>query len=231
MVAKSFQQYEHGEPYQKNGRMYVRLSTGREVRWYNDVEYERMYPGEKVEVKRLRSVKDVLGFEKGYITIFKGDVEAVDEWFRKEKVCRFHNFWGWYIISTEEVPTLPAEVSAVELPWSAVSLDENHLKSESEVRQVVQELIYADSTSKYMGEVGERVEFVATVVKAVPVENYFGSQTFHLFKTENGDFATWLTAARTLDVGTTHKVRGTIKELQVYKGTKQTVMTRCSILS
>ena len=71
MVAKSFQKYEHGEPYLKNGRMYVKLSTGREVRWYNDAEYERMYPGEKVEVKRLRSVKDVLGLKKALLPFLR----------------------------------------------------------------------------------------------------------------------------------------------------------------
>jgi hypothetical protein len=215
--------------------MYVRIraSSGneREVRWYNEAEYARMYPGEEieVEVKRLRTVKDVLGFEKGYITIFKGNVEAVEDWFRAEKVCRFHNFWGWYIISTDEVPTLPNEVSAVELPWSAVSLDDNHLKPESQVLEVVQNLIYANSNSNYLGEVGQRIDFEATVIKAIPIDNYFGKQTLHIFETPDGDIATWLTGARTLEIGTTYNLRGTIKELVVYKGTKQSVMTRCTI--
>ncbi len=228
-VAKSFQKYEHGEPYVKNGRMYVKLSTGREVRWYNDAEYEKMYPEDEVEVKRLRSVKDVLGFEKGYITIFKGNIEAVEFWLRKQPMTRYHVAWGWYIISTDEVPQLPNEISAVRLNWEDISINENQLKPRAEIDKVVEALVYGDSTSEYMGEVGQRIDFTATVVKAIPIENYFGSQTLHIFQTPEGNVATWLTGARTLEAGTVYSMRGTIKDLTVYKGTKQTVMTRCTV--
>lgn len=227
MVAKSFQKYEHGEPYQKNGRMYVKLSTGREVRWYNDAEYERMYPGEKVEVKRLRSVKDVLGFEKGYITIFKGNVEAVEFWLRKCPVTQFNRWFGWHVPSEKELPQLPAELTPVRLNWEDVSIDENHLKPDGEIEKVVEALLYGDSKSQFVGNVGERVEFKATVQKAIPIENYFGSQTLHVMESDEGNVFVWLTGSRTLEVGETHHMRGTVKMHDIYKGVKQTVLTRC----
>jgi hypothetical protein len=50
-VAKSFQKYTLiGEPYKKNGRQYIviRYADGhdREVRWYTDAEYAKLYPAE-----------------------------------------------------------------------------------------------------------------------------------------------------------------------------------------
>lgn len=234
-TAKSFQKLEQlCEPYEKNKRMYIRVRTTsggeREVRWYTNSEYAKMYLEEEVEVSRLRSVKDVLGFEKGYITIFKGDIEAVEHWFRIEPRCRYHRLWGWYIISTDEIPTLPAEVSAVELPWSAVGLDDNTLKAEAVIIKEVENRIYVDSTSKYLGEVGQRLELAVVVKKAINIDNYFGSQTLHIFETPEGDVATWLTSARTLEVGKQYKLRGTIKSLDLYKGQKQTTLTRCTML-
>lgn len=228
MVAKSFQKYEHGEPYLKNGRMYVKLSTGREVRWYNEAEYQRMYPEEEVEVKRLRSVKDVLGFEKGYITILKGNVEAVELWLRKEPVAQFNRWFGWHVPSEKEVPQLPAELSTVRLNWEDVSINDNKLKPENEVIKFVESLIYGDSTSQFMGNVGERIEFTAIVRKAIPITNYFGEQTFHVMETDEGNVLTWLTGSRTLEVGTQYHMRGTVKMHDIYKGTKQTNLTRCT---
>ena len=90
MVAKSFQSMKQlGEPFCEKGKMYVKVQneksgTVRKVRWYTEAEYAKMY-GEKVEAPaKVSSVqKQVLGFEKGYVTIFKGDTYANLEWFQK----------------------------------------------------------------------------------------------------------------------------------------------------
>ena len=132
------------EPYEVSGRLYVRVRhpktrNERQVRWYSDKEYAKLYPEipvvNEVESIYTRPQKDVLGFEKGYITIFKGDTYAVVDWFRERPECRFHTYWGWYVISTEEVPTLPAGIEAVQLRWEDVSYEgEDALKSESAVK-------------------------------------------------------------------------------------------------
>ena len=90
MVAKSYQKMEQvGEPYAKeNGRIYVKVkntTTGaiKEVRWYNETEYARMYPGETASDKLNVNQKNILGFQEGYITIFKGNVEANEYWFER----------------------------------------------------------------------------------------------------------------------------------------------------
>jgi hypothetical protein len=188
-----------------------------------------MYPEEKVEVKRLRSVKDVLGFELGYITIFKGDVEAVEEWLRAQPTTRYHCAWGWYVISTDEVPQLPNEINAVRLSWEDVSQPDGELKPLSAVQAAVSALVCEPSKSQHQGAVGERLDLLLTVTKVKTLDGYYGSSTFHLFEDEAGNEFCWTTAAKTLELGETYEVRGTVKEHQVFKGKNQTVLTRCKV--
>ena len=116
MVAKSYQDWAtYGEPFEENGKKYIVVITPKgahkKVRFYNETEYAKLYPEEpKVECKRLQPRKDVLGFSKGYITIFKGDTYPLLEWFQQSP-CRYHMWWGWYLISDEEDLEWPAGIT------------------------------------------------------------------------------------------------------------------------
>ena len=135
-VAKSYQSLEIvGDVFVSSGRQYVNVKTKsgalKTVRWYSDSEYRKMYH-EAVAVDRsadpyYKPQKEVLGFTKGYITIFKGDTYAEIDWFRAS-IARYARWWGWYIISTEEVPAdLPAGIEAIRLPWESVGQDSGEL--------------------------------------------------------------------------------------------------------
>ena len=223
-TAPSFANLERlSEPFEENGKEYIlvktKSGTTRKVRWYEE------------PMKKIRSTKEVLGFSKGYITIFKGDAYPVLKWFQ-ESVARYHNFWGWYIISEDEVPAIiPAGITPVQLKWEDVAdVDEDCLKSETLVRQAVNALIYESSPSEFQGEVGDRIDRTLTVVKVTPLEDgYYGPSTFFLFKDEYENEYCWTTGSKSLDLGATYEVRGTIKNLQTYKGKKQTVLTRCRV--
>ena len=239
MVAKSYQDWAtYGEPFEENKRMYIVVVTPRgahkKVRWYSDAEYAKMYPQDGVSAnplgKKIRSTKDVLGFSKGYITIFKGDTYPLLEWFQ-ESSCRFHSWWGWYLVSEEEEPQWPAGITPVQLKWEDVAIvDEDTLKSETLVRQAVDALLYEESPSEFQGEVGDRIDRTLTVVKVTPLEDgYYGPSTFFLFRDEYENEYCWTTGSKSLDLGETYDVRGTIKALQTYKGKKQTVLTRCRV--
>lgn len=239
MVAKSYQDWAtYGEPFEENKRMYIVVVTPRgahkKVRWYSDAEYAKMYPQDGVSAnplgKKIRSTKDVLGFSKGYITIFKGDTYPLLEWFQ-ESSCRFHSWWGWYLVSEEEEPQWPAGTTPVQLKWEDVAIvDEDTLKSETLVRQAVDALLYEESPSEFQGEVGDRIDRTLTVVKVTPLEDgYYGPSTFFLFRDEYENEYCWTTGSKSLDLGEAYDVRGTIKALQTYKGKKQTVLTRCRV--
>ena len=240
-VAPSFQKYPtYGDPYEKNGRQYIRIvypdGHHREVRWYTDAEYAKMYPDTKsaatVNPLVTTGLKEALGFHEGYITIFKGDTYPVLEWFRQQKACRFHSWFGWYVVSREEVPQpVPAGVEPVKLYWTDVAIsDTEGLKSEAQVRAHLDTLLYEASTSEYQGSVGERIDRTLTVAKAIVNDTgYYGPSTFYLFLDEAGNEYCWTTAAKQLEVGEIYEVRGTIKQLSMYKGKKQTILTRCKV--
>lgn len=115
-TAKSYQSLKTiGDIYEKNKRKYIKVLTKtgieKEVRWYSDAEYARMYPETR---KIFKSQKEVLGFEKGYITLLRSSDE---DWLRFSP-ARLTRWWGWYIPSNEDLPRdLPKDIITKILTW------------------------------------------------------------------------------------------------------------------
>lgn len=236
LVAKSYQDLPKvGEVFISSGRQYinVQLKSGKlkTVRVYSDTEYHKMYP-EATAVDHssdpyYKPQKEALGFTKGYITIFKGDTHAHIDWFRAS-IARYARWWGWYIISTEEIPNdLPDGIEPIQLPWDIVGNDNGKLKPESVIQKAVDALIYDEGTSEFVGEIGERIELILTVTRAIEIENNYGRYMTHIMKDDCGNVYVWTTAAKSWPEGTVKHVRGTIKDHRTYKNTKQTVLKNC----
>lgn len=232
-VAKSYQNIKiSGEPYQVNGRMYVKLETGKQVRWYTDAEYAKMYAGkEDKPVRQMpKTEKEALGFENGFITIFKGDTYAALEWFRAS-VCKYNKIFGWYCPSTEELPNdIPIGIDPIRVEWDNVSAEDGvSLKSESFAKEYIQQFLYDESPSEFLGEVKERIEITVTIKKAVELNGFYGRSTMHIMEDICGNVLVWTTSAKTLIEGKEYNLKGTVKAHNVYKNTKQTVLTRCTV--
>lgn len=222
-TAPSFANLERlSEPFEENGKEYIlvktKSGTTRKVRWYEE------------PMKKIRSVKEILGFAKGYITIFKGDTYSLLEWFQ-ESTARYHKLWGWYFISEEELPEIPAGVTPIQLKWEDVAfVDEDQLRPESQIKEHIDSLMYDPSPSKWQGEVGDRIDRTLTVIKVTPLaDGYYGPSTFFLFKDEYDNEYCWTTGSKSLELNATYEIRGTIKTLQKYKGKEQTVLIRCRV--
>ena len=233
MVAKSYQALEVvGDVYIVKGRQYVqvRTKTGalKQVRWYTDKEYAKMYPDEaKPSSNSTKTQKEVLGFDEGYITIFKGNTYEEKEYFKLNQ-ARYARPWGWYFISTIPLPEdLPNDVEPVQLPWDLVGNEDGSLKPENVISAAIDTLIYEPDESEYQGEVGDKIEVIITVEKAIPLDGAYGPSTMHVMRDYDGNCYVWTTAARSWEVGSEHCISGRIKELKQYKGTKQTILTRC----
>lgn len=236
-VAKSFQSLTQlCDPFELNGKAYVRVQnqktgTVRQVRWYTEAEYYKMYPEEKKSEstnKILRTQKEVLGFEKGYITIFKGDTYAELDWFHSSP-ARYATVWGWYIVSTDEIPDdIPENLEMVRLPWTAVGTESGELKSEAEVKKAVESYMYDASPSEYVGSIGERLTLTLTVTAARAIEGYYGQSIAHTMEDECGNVFVWITSAKNWPVGSVKTIKGTVKEFKEFRNTKQTVLTRCT---
>lgn len=232
MVAKSYQKMKIlTDPYAKsNGRLYVKVlgSNGseREVRWYNEKEYSKMYPDEVAEDSPRFNQKNILGFQEGYITIFKGDTEKYEPWFNRS-IARFCRHWGWYIVSTDTIPfDLPAELEPIQLNWEMVGEGTN-LRSDENVRAAVDSLLHGSHPSTFQGTVGDRLDLVITVINSRQTENHFGKIAHHIFEDANGNHYAWDTGAKFWAEGSVKHIRGSVKEHKIINNIQTTVLSRC----
>ena len=238
MVAKSFQNLKiEGEPFNQNGRLYVNVITNsgslRKVRWYSDYEYKKMYPEEAdnhTNDPYYKTQKVVLGFINDFITIFKNNNYENSDYFRS-KGARYTKWWGWFFASDAEIPEdLPEGVIPVRLDWSLVGTSDEKLKSDKEVADVVDSLIYDDGESEYQGEIGEKIERILIVEKAIALDGFYGASTMYIMRDDDGNCYVWTTAAKSWEPQTEHHIVGTVKDHKQYKGMKQTILTRCRSL-
>lgn len=234
-VAKSYQNMEiMHEPFQRNGRMYVEVKTSKgtikQVRWYSQSEYAKMYPEDKTDKTKdpyYKPQKYVLGFDKGYITIFRGVKEEHEEWF-KQSICRFARWWGWYVISTEEVPKdLPEGVEPVRLYWEPMDNGNEWLKEEKEVIKYVQSVLFKKTNSKIQGNVGDRLERTIKVIDRIEQETKWGTNVIHIMKDAKDNLYSWKTSAKNWKVNYSTTIRGTVKGSTIYKNSECTELTRC----
>ena len=231
MVARSYQVYRQvGEPYKKNNRMYVKVEGPnkvlKEVRWYTEDEYRKLYPDEPM-ASETRPLKEVLGFDHGFITIFKGDTYAELDWFR-ESNARYNKIFGWYVISAEPLPEdIPAGIEPIKLDWSLVSRPDGKLKEERDIRAVMDGLMYEPSSSEYQGNVGDRLDLQVKVISVTQKETMYGYMSTHIFEDACGNRYMWATTSKTWPAGNDMHIRGTVKEHTTYKNVKTTVLTRC----
>ena len=148
MVAKTFKDYAIvSEVYEQGKNKYVKVQhprTGniRQVRWYTKQEYLKKYPEDAAIVGDPFDRKKMLGFDNGYITIFKGNIIPHADWFSVSR-ARYDNTWGWYIVSTEEVPAdLPKGIEPIILSWEDVS-ENGVLRSQSDIKKIVTKLKFS----------------------------------------------------------------------------------------
>jgi len=241
-VAKSYQEWKReSEPFEANGKMYitVRKPTGatKNVRAYTEAEYHKMYPTEAtsvpnddVETRMGRHVvKNILGFQEGYIWIFKGDLERAQYWFEKTPECFYHVMWGWYVTSFNSIPfDIPSCIESIQLPWEKVGNSDGTLLPRGIVEAAVNELRYGGHPSQYQGTIGQRLELNLWVSRIIDLgETQYGSKTLYIFEDEFANQFTWNTGVtKSWHIGNEIHVRGTVKSHDSYQGVRQTQLTR-----
>lgn len=90
------------------------------------------------------------------------------------------------------------------------------------------------TVSEYIGNVGEKIEAKVTFKRQFSFESHMGWMTtinyINTFVDENGNVLVWKTSSwQDIDEGNAYTIKGTIKDHNEYKGTKQTILTRCKI--
>lgn len=231
-VAKTYEKFEiQGEPFTENKRAYVIVRTpkgDKKVRWYSDKEYARMYPDAQTIINTC-DYRKALGFkDAGYITIYTGDNEDNESWFRNQPNCYFHKIWGWYTHSDKEVPTdLPEGVGTKKLYWTNVCTPDGTV-TEASAQKGYDELVLNRTIGNFVGEIGERIEIDVKVEKIVPITTKYGEKFMIVMHDNEENVLLWVTT-KTL-FPKLYKMRMTIVEHKTYRGVNQTFVNRCSVV-
>jgi len=242
-VAKSYQSWPvEGEVFEENKKMYLKVRNPKgeikQVRAYSELEYRRLY-GETCGNPASQSgvaiktgspvVKSVLGFDEGYIWIFKGDLDNAEYWFSRTPEARFNVLWGWYIVSTEAIPfDMPSCIEAVKLPWEKIGNTDGTLLPKGIIEAVINELRYGGHPSQFQGSIGSRLTLTLYLkqIETLPPTQY-GAQYIYTFEDKDANIFTWRTGVnKDWSIGDEIHCKAGVKSHDTVRGQRQTALTR-----
>ena len=220
------------------------------VRWYTDkeraaqdraAERRAEKAAEAKEARRVKfAARNAFGFgELGFITLYKGDLQVISEYFKSftideagHRAAWYNTIFHWYTPSKMDVPeNLPEGVEAVRLDWDAVrdeSDEENlQMKDNEFVEAYVNSLISEPSKSEYQGNVGEWMIKTVTVTKNVTLNSRYGESHMHILEDEDGNVYVWTTGSKNIEADRVITLKMKVKDHKDYKGTKQTIVWYC----
>lgn len=155
---------------------------------------------------------------------------------------KYNNVIGWHIVNPVEgfqFLQVSLEEVARETYWgwdfTFELFDKNNIKARCKEEYNRLNNIQ-EHESEWVGKVGDKIQMELTYTRsfswdASPYGYYGSSVTFcHMFKDNQGNVIVWKTGlCLEADYGEKVLVKGTIKQHDEYKGTKQTVLTRCKV--
>jgi hypothetical protein len=84
--------------------------------------------------------------------------------------------------------------------------------------------------SEYVGVIGKRQNFTVMVEKVLQLDGAYGTSHMHIMTDDKGNRLTWFSTGKVLDTGVLLLIKGTPKKHEEYKGTKQTILSRCALV-
>ncbi len=86
------------------------------------------------------------------------------------------------------------------------------------------------AASVFVGTVGEKLCLTGVLCTLVrPIDSRYGVTYLHRFVTAEGNSLTWFASSTELKEGKHYNLKGTVKAHEVYRGEKQTLLTRCKV--
>lgn len=219
----------------------------KKVRWYSEAQRATMdhaaakrtiVQEEKKEVNRIKfAARNAFGFgEQGFITVFKGDQNVLNDWAHETNPCRarYNTIFGWFCPARLPIENLPEGIQPIRVDWNDVrdeSDSENLMMRDSEeVAKYIKRLTTDASTSTYQGEIGTWIEREITVMKNAAVENRFGGAHIHIMHDNDGNEYVWSTGSKNIAEGTKMKMKMKVKDHNEREGVCQTIVYYCKEL-
>ena len=189
--------------------------------------------------------------EEGKIWVVLGKTYEIKEELKENGARWFQAIQRWtFNHKVEKYPTVEISVDDIYFQDHTFTYRWNYYKriGDETYSQKIQEaeslLAKNDKTSEWFGEIGKRYELELTYTGYNSWEVTFGYRTttqyLHKFKDENGNVYTWKTgdaffrctsdSYEPVREGEQVLLKATVKEHNDYKGTKQTVLSRCKLV-
>lgn len=142
----------------------------------------------------------------GYITPITGLTDLLRDWLLEHN-AKYSRDWGWYF-EGEAPSNLPIGLETHEaIHWEELNQD--------------------TATGEFIGTLGGRISVPLKCSAVYKVSN--SNKKCYYFTDNNDRKYIWFTTPRDIEPGINYYVTGTIKKWQVYRGEKQTVLTRCVV--
>ena len=198
------------------------------------LEERRNAKAEKKAPERRQKFLEKNGFDtNGYTWLVKGNTfEIKDE--LKEAGAKFNPLLKWHFNSETKFDSVKIHVTDL----FKETLDEDGYVEKCEAYEVVENLLKEESTSEYVGTIGDKVELELTIkfIRTFESLYYNGADTAIIVcEDADGNAVVIKTTTSTklydsIDEENTYTVKGTVKEHSEYKETKQTILTRCKVI-
>lgn len=181
-----------------------------------------------VDTRRAEALKDFAKDDNGFYTYcVLGDTYSVREDL-KAQGCFFNPVLNWHSpVDIDGYTTQKVYFDEI-ADWGSDISASFEYKSRSEIKAALNKnAVAVDETSEYIGNVGDKVQFtgIARCVYEKEGDWYTHSIRIYIIKSGTNEIV-WKTS-NYLREGTPVTLKGTIKALSVYKGKKQTEVTRC----
>lgn len=151
----------------------------------------------------------------------------------KEQGCKFSQQLGWYSCKQLDLPIGYSMVSINfndVFTWFPMTKRFEIKENAKEIADAALSTLYPKSNSEYIGNLKERIRDLEVVLTSIrDIDNRYGTSTIYTFK-YNENVLVWITSScKDIQIGEHVLLTGTIKEYKEYKGTKQTILSRCII--
>lgn len=217
----------------------VRLYT---VSEYNSMKNRQLAEKERKEAAREAKMKaeyahnkevwlETNGFSKdGYTYIVTGDSYSIKDQL-KENGFKYDSVLKWHRSTAEgyEDKTIKVAVDEV-IEFSAWGKGYYKTGASEIIEKKIAETQLEDP-SNWVGEEGTIFEAESVqLISKNGFESYYGYSNIYTFRDENCNKLVWFTKTNIPFVEGDHlKIKGRVKSHEEYKGTKQTILTRCKI--
>lgn len=122
----------------------------------------------------------------------------------------------------------PAREAAQAAYWERVRREQEEREAEQARR--AEDAAARKAVSRFMGQIGDRVEASVTLVSAKGFDSAFGRRMMYRFRTDEGNVLVWWTSGGPgVQKGATVRIKGTVKQHSEYDGEQQTTLLRVKV--